>query len=396
MNLFFKMLLFILSVPLAAATPVSDDFSQGLNLSLWTKIDPVGDATFGISGNNTRNAYVDITVPCCVDHQPYTTENAPRVMQNITNTSFEVELSMESLLQDPIVEEGFIVEQSTGNYLRYDYHFSAGDLRSFASTFVNNVGTTRHNIVVKAGGYNTIVPLRLRINRNGSYWSLSYSHNNSAWVEASNFTYVANITKIGFFAGNTVNTPAMTHHFDYFFNNASRIEDEDPVVNVSTWTVSGYVNNSLGSIIQGARVDLDDKYDFTGADGYYEITTVVNGTYPVVVRGIGFENYSENLVVTGTMQKNFVLVETTKQFNEEVEMLAYILLLIAFLFINVFVKKNFFIPAASMSYAVWFGFTQIDHSGPQAYLLSGMVILVIAACGYSFIMALLNNKGNIK
>ncbi|KAB2947831.1 MAG: carboxypeptidase regulatory-like domain-containing protein [Candidatus Methanoperedens sp.] len=383
-------------VPAAnAVDPVSDDFSGGMNLTLWTRVDPAGDATFGASGNNTRNAYIDITVPCCASHEPYVTENAPRMMQNISNVSFEVELSMEGVFHTATLEEGFIVEESNGNYLRFDLNFGT-DLRSYAGTFVNNSVTARHNNLVKSGGYTTDVPLKMRINRNVSHWTLSYSHNGSAWVEGSNFTYVANISKIGFYAGNLANTPERTMHFDYFFNNASRIEDEDPVINVSYFTVSGYVYNVLGAGIAGSRIDLNGTYDFSDAAGYYEFPDMTNGTYPAVVRGISFENYSENLVIAGTTQKDFVLIETSKQLNNEVKMIAYVLLLIAFLFINVFVKKNFFIPGASMSYAAWFGFTQIDHSDPHAYLLSGMVILVVAACGYSFIMSLLNNRGNIK
>ncbi len=71
-----------------------------------------------------------------------------------------------------------------------------------------------------------------------------------------------------------------------------------------------------------------------------------------------------------------------------------VILLIGLLFVLTEVKKNFFIPAAGLCYAAWFGFKQIDHSDSHAYLLSGMMILVMAACAYSFVMAFLNNKGN--
>ncbi|MFZ3169769.1 MAG: hypothetical protein WA130_19320, partial [Candidatus Methanoperedens sp.] len=108
---------------ISAVPPKSDDFnSLTLNTTLWEVIDPTGDSKFTMEGNNTANAFLNITVPCCLTHAPFTTNNAPRIMQETSNVNFEIEAKFQSLLTEQYQEQGFIIEESPGNYIRIDFH----------------------------------------------------------------------------------------------------------------------------------------------------------------------------------------------------------------------------------------------------------------------------------
>ena len=223
--------------------PRSDDFnSLTLNTTLWEVIDPIGDSKFTMEGNNTANAFLSITVPCCVTHAPFTTaNNAPRIMQETSNVDFEIEAKFQSLLTEQYQEEGFIIEESPGNYIRIDLHSDGTSLKSYATTFLNNAGTKQYNAAIHSK-FTQPVPLYLRVNRSGNNWSYRYSYNGITWTNVTNFTYDMNVAKVGVFIGNeNANaslTPQFTGNIDYFFNTASPITNEDvpdttpPVINV--------------------------------------------------------------------------------------------------------------------------------------------------------------------
>ena len=227
---------------ISAVPPRSDDFnSLTLNTTLWEVIDPIGDSKFTMEGNNTANAFLNIAVPCCVTHAPFTTNNAPRIMQETSNVDFEIEAKFQSLVTEQYQEEGFIIEESPGNYIRIDFHSDGTSLKSYAKTFLNNVGTTKYNAAIHSE-FSQPVPLYLRVNRSGNNWSYRYSLNGITWTNVTNFTYDMNVAKVGVFIGNeNANaslTPQFTGNIDYFFNTASPITPEDipdttpPVINV--------------------------------------------------------------------------------------------------------------------------------------------------------------------
>ncbi|NJD52461.1 MAG: PGF-pre-PGF domain-containing protein [Candidatus Methanoperedens sp.] len=222
--------------------PRSDDFnSPALNTTLWEVIDPAGDSKFTMEGKDTADAFLNITVPCCVTHAPFTTNNAPRIMQEVSNVDFEIEAKFQSLLTEQHQEQGFIIEESPGNYIRIDFNGDGNNLKSYAGTFRNNVATQGYNTLIHSE-FSQPVPLYLRVNRSGNNWSYRYSYNGVTWTNVTNFTYDMNVAKVGVFIGNENTiaslTPKFTGNIDYFFNTASPIIPEDipdttpPVINV--------------------------------------------------------------------------------------------------------------------------------------------------------------------
>ena len=86
------------TMPVVNITPiVSDDFNNlSLNTSLWTVVNPKGDAAITIIGNGTSDALLSIAVPGGKEHDVWNGNYAPRVMQSVSNTNFEIELKFQS------------------------------------------------------------------------------------------------------------------------------------------------------------------------------------------------------------------------------------------------------------------------------------------------------------
>ncbi|CAG1005754.1 partial Endoglucanase C, partial [Methanosarcinales archaeon] len=207
----------------------SDDFSAPtLNTSIWTKIDPKGDANFTIEGTGTSDAVLNITIPGGISHDAYLpTNNAPRIMQAVSNTDFEVEAKFQSVMTSAYQETGIIIEQDSNNYLRFDFTSdSSTTIRVYSGAFINGIKTSQ-NII---GGLTPVKPLYMKVNRTGSQWKQSYSYDGINWIPGASFSQALTVNSIGPFVGNAGSpTPAFTGLIDYFFNTKSPVMPEDPV-----------------------------------------------------------------------------------------------------------------------------------------------------------------------
>ncbi|MCL7413723.1 MAG: DUF1349 domain-containing protein, partial [ANME-2 cluster archaeon] len=206
-------------------TIISDDFNApALDTSIWTIIDPIGDAKFTIVGNGTPNALLSITIPAGTSHDVWVGGNyAPRIMQTANNSDFEIELKFQSEMTSKYQTMGLIVEQDINNYLRFDFVRNSLTTRAFAASFAGGSPTVRYNIDITPGN-----PLYMRINRTGNQWRQFYSHDGTDWISAANFNHTITVTSIGPFIGNAGSSPpAFTGQIDYFFNTSSPILPED-------------------------------------------------------------------------------------------------------------------------------------------------------------------------
>lgn len=206
---------------------VSDDFNTpAINTSLWTLVNPLGDASFSLSGTNTPNAWVNIGVPGGTGHDPWTSgNNAPRLIQPANNTDFEVEAKFESGISQRFQLQGIIAEESQNSFIRFEFHSDGTSTRMFVASLVNNVPTIRLNAVL---GPNGTAPLYMRVKRVGSGWLMKYSLDGISWTTATSFNHPMNLTGIGPYGANSgTPPPAFTANIDYFFNTNSPIIPED-------------------------------------------------------------------------------------------------------------------------------------------------------------------------
>lgn len=236
----------------APSTLVSDDFNAfQLNPNVWTFINPFNDGTMGMSGTNTQNAAVTMSVPGGTEHNPWTGGiNAPRIMQNANNTDFEVEVKILTGVSQKYQLQGIVVEQDSLNFMRFETFSDGLGTRVFVASIINNSPTSLVNLNI---GANSITPLWLRVKRQGNDWTQYYSLNGTAWNPTGTFTQALNVARVGLFTGNTntppSGSPAHTANFDYFFNTVSPINPED----------GGTAVDSIPPVISGIQVVATDS-----------------------------------------------------------------------------------------------------------------------------------------
>src|SRR5659263_381676 len=226
--------LFSVNVDMASAANyvVSDDFSApALNTSLWTTIDPLGDATFTMTGTGTSTASVNIAILSGI-HNAWGVNKAPRIMQTVDNSNFEIEAKFLSQITKPYQIQGIIIEQDSANYLRFDFSRNSTTTYVFAASTTAGVTTMRYvaNIIP---GTN---PLYLRVNRSGNEWDQSYSYDGINWTPGAKISHTLAVSRVGPFAGTSANL-AFTGKIDYFFNTSAPVIPEDPPAptNITLW-----------------------------------------------------------------------------------------------------------------------------------------------------------------
>lgn len=279
-----------------ATSPVSDDFNACvLNEGLWTFENPVGDGSFEMNGTQ-----LILTAPAGSAHDIWLDGNdSVRVMQPTVDSSFEIITKFESVVTERFQMQGVLVEQDADNYLRIEFHHDGKSVQAYAAKFVDG---QPEPVITKVPLNET--PSWLRITRNGSSWSMSYSFDGSEWFAAGSFNHFMTVKRSGVYAGNAnVSTLAPPQHstiVDYFFNSAAPIDPEDGDVFGVEVNVQGSGNVTRNpdqqSYACGSMVNLtatpNTGWKFAGWSGD------LSGTQP-----------SQDLTITGPMSVTATFVE---------------------------------------------------------------------------------------
>jgi regulation of enolase protein 1 (concanavalin A-like superfamily) len=195
--------------PPPPSTLVSDHFSSAeLNTSLWTAVDPVGGASFSVTGSQLL-----ISLPGGTSRDVWIGgNNAARVMQETNNTDFEVETKIDSPLTTQYQIQGILVEKNSQDFVRFDFVRDASGTRVFAATFTGGSPSIRVDTYIS-----TTYPLYLRVRREGNQWTQYYSTDGTSWSTATSFSHALTVTSVGLFAGIAGSpAPAFSALFDYF------------------------------------------------------------------------------------------------------------------------------------------------------------------------------------
>ena len=103
--------------------------------SVWTFVDPVGDGSVSVNGTQ-----LELSVPAGIAHDVWSGGNmAPRLMQPVGDSDFEVEVKFESPVTDSFEMQGLIVQQDLDDFLRFDFYGDGGQTRVFAARVVGGV-----------------------------------------------------------------------------------------------------------------------------------------------------------------------------------------------------------------------------------------------------------------
>jgi len=209
------------------STIQSDDFNEtSLNTDVWTFVNPVGDGAYSITGVNTSDAWLNISVPAGSDHDLLVGENrAPRIMQSVNDTDFDVEAKFESGLFRKYQMQGIVIQEDTNHYLRIEFLSDGIVTKAYTANLIDPKEVYTDVEI----GLRSIAPLYMRVSRNGNRWILSLSLDGSGWTPYRTFPLKMVVNSIGVYAANAIGitSPAFNGQVDYFFNRDTPIQPED-------------------------------------------------------------------------------------------------------------------------------------------------------------------------
>jgi regulation of enolase protein 1 (concanavalin A-like superfamily) len=258
---------------------VSDDFNTfNLNPAVWTISDPRSDATFALTGTNTSNAQLRISVPAGVEHDisPTGVIGAPHIMQPAANTDFVLQAKFESPVTQQYQSQGLLVQQDFDTFIRSDIYSSGSAVLLYVAILNNGTETGVKNAVIPAASNYYV-----RITRAGNAWTVAYSGNGTTWTTGASFAYTMAVASVGLWAGNAgASAPAHTAIVDYFFNNAQPISPEDGATGVVDTFPPNLINPAANpngpSVTVGWTTDepADSRVEY-GQTTAYELGSVV-------------------------------------------------------------------------------------------------------------------------
>ncbi len=204
---------------------VSDDFSSGsLNTNIWTFVNPTGNSSLNMTGTQA-----EITVEAGILHSMFGggTRLSPRIMQNVANADFEMEVSFESLVTQQFQTHGIVAEQDANNYVYFDILSNGGQMLIYVESVIGGSGASQAFLTIGTSG-----PTKARLHRTGDFWTFEYSTDDGQnWTTGAAFTTQINVTAVGVYAGNDsfsgIDSPGYTAIIDYVFNLATPIDPED-------------------------------------------------------------------------------------------------------------------------------------------------------------------------
>jgi uncharacterized repeat protein (TIGR02543 family) len=144
---------------------------------------------------------------------------ANRVVQPLEDGDFEVEVKFASEMDSRYQIRGIIIEDESGNALRFDIYHNGTQYLFYASSIIDGTPTIFYNVIITGGN-----PAYMRVAREGETWTHSYSFDGETWTEES-FDMVFAGNRIGLYSGNATDAepeqvPKHTAVFDYFYNMA--------------------------------------------------------------------------------------------------------------------------------------------------------------------------------
>jgi hypothetical protein len=277
---------------------VSDNFDEStLNSSLWTTENPLGDGIVTMIGTAAT-----LNVPQGTIHNLSTSgDNTLRIMQPVGNSNFSVDVRFQSAPEIGNQDEGILVEQDSGDFLRFDVFFNGTTGPELFAAGVTGGSTTTF-----VGTQISLpkAPLVLRLARNGNVWTGSWSTDGVTFTAVSNFTFDLNVARVGPYAGTSAstaaNSPAFTAIVDYFFATSNPITNQDGAMPYGYTTVDA---NPPGTVVEKTLADIEGTGRLNPVIGTEEPT--IDGN--IGTGGVYWYQYPTSGNITGTWTRHTIV-----------------------------------------------------------------------------------------
>ena len=177
---------------------VSDDFNSPTLDPVWTFEDPLGDGSYAITGVGSGNALIELSVPAGQSHDNWTGGiETPRIVQDVADTDFEVEIRLDSTVTAAYQMQGILVEQDVNHFIRFDLFSDGSAVYAFAAMIDGGSVYVHVYSQVSIGA-----PVWLRVGRSGDTWTMQHSVNGSSWLTDGVFAQPLTVDRVGVAVGN--------------------------------------------------------------------------------------------------------------------------------------------------------------------------------------------------
>ena len=207
----------------------SSDFNQpNLEQGTFTFVDPAGQAQLALEGSGSGQAFLRLSVPAGVSYQPWLTNGAARVTQDVADEDIALQASFIGALDVNGTGHGLTFEEANDTFLRFDFAYNQDRVQLFAATFRDGAQVNIFTENLFDGPRAAGEPLDLRVTRSGDTWTQEWSDNGSTWQTGAVFNFPLALQNAGLFVANSGNPP-VAHEMlvDYVFQLGSEISPED-------------------------------------------------------------------------------------------------------------------------------------------------------------------------
>lgn len=267
---------------------IQTDQFQGasLNVSLWSILNPLGDASIQMTGTQLA-----LTIPAGTTHDLWSNNtNAPRVTQACANADFDIEAKFDSPLAAQYLVQGILVQQDGTNFIRFDVISTGTSLRVFAATLQAGTPTVR---IDQSTPFINTAPILLRVLRSGNLFTMLYCVDGTNWFTAGSFTHTVTVGSVGIFAGNAGNNPGFTCYVDYFKNKALVAVQPRIILQGAYDAASDAMRTSLTGQLPPHHPYRAAPWYYTGLDS---LTSIPPGTVDWVLVELRFATDSSSLI----------------------------------------------------------------------------------------------------
>lgn len=201
---------------------VSDDFSGAVSDAPWTLEGPVGSALTLVEDGE---GFLRLSVPSGT-HDAWGTVDGPRYLQAVGDTDFSLEAKFLSAPTMRTQMQGLLIEEDSGDWIRFDVLHDGTGLHLFAALTVDGVSSKLFETAIVPGEADYF-----HVSREGDRFDFAYSADGTVWKSAGSVVAGLTVTAVGTFAATAHNAPGHVAEVDYVKLSGDPLADDVAVPN---------------------------------------------------------------------------------------------------------------------------------------------------------------------
>lgn len=201
-----------ISTATALSNVTSDEFdAAALDQGVWSVVDPNGAAQTSVGGGTLK-----IALPSGASNDAWPNNQAARVVQQVSDVDFAVDTQFATVPSLRFQDEGVLVAQDSGRWLRFDVYHDGKSLHAFAGRTANGANTVIADVAITT----TSSTLAIRVVRSATSFAMQWSPDGATWRDVTTFTDTLAVSTFGVYAANsqpssTKPAPAWSAAVDY-------------------------------------------------------------------------------------------------------------------------------------------------------------------------------------